>query len=531
MRFVQIFLFVIPTAYSWGKDGHKIIVSWAKDLLSDKGKKFLATHVTDDLSSAATWADTLRALSKYPQSESHHFSHTPYRDCQEFRMERDCGLPGSEGECIVTGLADAIELALDTTASSEQRGDAIKFSLHFMGDIHQPLHVGFRKDFGGTAIKLNGGKSLHEFWDNELIDKHIKSFGPSSTWLTVADEYRNSFKEEQITRTRGTHDMKTVLSSSSKMIEYAAWLASDTAITTTCKHAYTIQADQWIVDGQKLTEKYIKERTPVMIMALNKAAIRLAHLVDGMALALEDQKPPETPVRIRKEAKLFETKISADPSFNRFEILRIDSKDIEQPMGESEKVTVELKGSKKKTEKKKESASGKKKKKQTTKKDQEDDDEYFNEVLAQYSADNRRKFEGIDLSSIQSMDFNGVDLITSIENAKVSGYQPSDVTSFRVAFDRNGSKEPKMYFFDCSVFGCNISIELGVRCILKVSGVPVDGLSNIDKYWTRSNTGRDMVERDPWVIADMDRVPIDETSLVGKLYARVKQARNDKQTA
>jgi hypothetical protein len=208
----------IPSGYCWGSDGHNIIVSWAMDLMGEKGKKLLTNQVgksMEELSRAATWADSPKALAKYPQSESHHFSHTPYGDCQPFKMEIDCGFPGSEGECIVTGLADAIELAMDTTATWELRQDAMKFILHFMGDIHQPLHVGFREDFGGTAIKLKEGKSLHEFWDNDLIAEHKSSIGGSMNWQGVANKYRSGFTEAHISRMRGSHDMKEVLSSSS----------------------------------------------------------------------------------------------------------------------------------------------------------------------------------------------------------------------------------------------------------------------------------------------------------------------------
>jgi hypothetical protein len=238
-----------------------------------------------------------------------------------------------------------------------------------------------------------------------------------------------------------------------------------------------------------------------MIMALNKAAIRLAHLVDGMALALEEQKPPETPVRIRKEAKLFETKISADPSFNRFEILRIDLKDTE-PLAESTVVLVESEESAKKdatTEKcvsgKKKQKGGKSKKHSNKKVQKKKEDEYFNQVMDAHDAKTRYEFEGIDLSSIQVIDFNGFDVITSRTNAQVPDYQPSGATSFRVAFDRNGSKEPKMYFFDGAVFDSNMSTELAIRCILKVSGVSVDGKSDIGRYWTPSTTGKDIVEK------------------------------------
>jgi hypothetical protein len=516
---------VIPTAYSWGKDGHKIIVSWAKELMSGEGKKFLATHVVEDLGEAATWADTPKAFAKYPESESHHFSHTPYQTCQEFQMDRDCGFPGSKGQCIVTGLAAAIGVALDTTDTTEEgfekRKDAVKFILHFMGDVHHPLHIGFSKDFGGNAIKLKGGKSLHEFWDNELIAQLISSIGGSKDWQEVVRKYRASFTPQYVAGSRTAHDMEKVLSSSSEMINYAAWIASETAIKSTCEFGYKNENGSWIQSGELLTSQFVKARTPIMILALSRAAVRLAQLIDGMALALEKQKPHEVPVTIPKEAKLFETRISADPTFNRFEILRIDI----ESLAESEVVTAESDrkektacGNKQKLQTKQKSISGKKKQtNQNIKNKPYDDDKYFYDACAESDAKDRYKFEGIDLSLIQAIDCDGIDLITSNENSKIRGYQPLSVISFRVTLDRKGTKEPKMYFFDPSVFKSDVSTELAIRCILKVSGVVVDGKSEIDNYWTRSSTGTASVEKQSALPAPTVVKPIDETSLEKKL--------------
>jgi hypothetical protein len=527
MRYLQILSIVIPSAYSWGGDGHNIIVSWAKGLMSDKGRNLLTTYVggsIDDLSKAATWADTPRALAKYPQSESHHFSHTPYRDCREFQMDRDCGFPGNEGECIVTGLADAIELALDTTASFEQRQDAFKFILHFMGDIHQPLHVGFREDFGGTAIKLKEGRSLHEFWDNELIAAHKSSIGGSANWQAVVKKYRSGFTEAHIIRMKGSHDMKAVLSSYSEVIKYAAWLASDTAVTSTCKFGYVNEAGRWIESGQDLTDKYIQDRTPVMILALSKAAVRLAHVIDGIAIALEDNKDtPPSLVTGRKDAKLFGTKMSADPTFNRYEILHMDSDDIE-PSTAPKDATDELKGPDRKIEKLAKSSRKKKRPNKKGDESEKSEEDGFEEVLAQLESEKRNTFEGVNLLSIQVIESDGVDLITSIENAKIRRYQPPTVITFRVAFDRNGSREPKMYFFDGSIFVPDMSTELAVRCILKVSGVPVDGESNIDRYWTRSGSGTSSsVKKESLIPAAIHRPQTNDTSLEARVIAKLEQ--------
>jgi hypothetical protein len=77
------------------------------------------------------------------------------------------------------------------------------------------------------------------------------------------------------------------------------------------------EVGNWIQSGQELTDKYIQERTPIMILALSKAAVRLAHVVEGIANALKYEEKFQRGLHSgRKLGKLFDTKILADPTFN-----------------------------------------------------------------------------------------------------------------------------------------------------------------------------------------------------------------------
>jgi hypothetical protein len=163
------------------------------------------------------------------------------------------------------------------------------------------------------------------------------------------------------------------------------------------------------------------------------------------------------------------------------------------------------------------------KKKGKNGKDKAKDDDDFYEVIAQLEAENRNLFEGINLTKIQLLNSNGIDLITSIDKSKIRDYEPVSVIVFRVALDRNGSKEPKMYFFDSDVFDPLMSKELAVRCILKVSGFKVDGESKIDRYWTPSAIGTSNVESLSEAPAAIHQDSADETSLKARLNYRLSR--------
>ena len=122
---------------------------------------------------ASTWADQLVDSGELPWSADLHFSHTPYRNCQQFDFDRDCGFDRS-GRCLVSGIANYTRRASDIALPLSERADAIKFLIHFVADAHQGLHVGFAEDFGGNAISLAhpAENNLHEAWDSFLLREY-----------------------------------------------------------------------------------------------------------------------------------------------------------------------------------------------------------------------------------------------------------------------------------------------------------------------------------------------------------------------
>ena len=84
-------------------------------------------------------------------------------------MSRDC----PKGNCVVEKIKEFSAVLANVELSLKKRKVALKYLVHFVGDVHQPLHLGNRKDRGGGKIRLTYlGKnvSLHYLWDGGLID-------------------------------------------------------------------------------------------------------------------------------------------------------------------------------------------------------------------------------------------------------------------------------------------------------------------------------------------------------------------------
>lgn len=154
-------------AYGWGKEGHRIIAEIAERHLKPGTRQAVASLLQpgETLQSIASWADDIRPQ-RQATSTWHYINipiQTPKGDYRPF-----CPATG----CVV-GIIDEMKGRLKNSAlSREERAEALKFLVHFVGDMHQPLHCGDNKDRGGNDVKVvfrNQASNLHSIWDTSLL--------------------------------------------------------------------------------------------------------------------------------------------------------------------------------------------------------------------------------------------------------------------------------------------------------------------------------------------------------------------------
>lgn len=160
-----------PTVLAFGPDGHRIVGELAQRQLSNDARAeialLLAGETESTLASIANWADDARETPIYAWSAPLHYVNFPRTSC-DYDPARDC----RDGRCIV----DAIERFAAQLADHDQplpaRREALKFLIHFVGDIHQPLHAGYGDDRGGNLFQvyyLGRGSNLHALWDGGIL--------------------------------------------------------------------------------------------------------------------------------------------------------------------------------------------------------------------------------------------------------------------------------------------------------------------------------------------------------------------------
>ena len=157
---------VSATAHAWGTEGHQVIATIADKQLTPIARtevnRLLAMEPGATLASISTWADEHRN----PQTAAWHYVNFPRGDCT-YVAERDC----PDGRCVVAAIDRQVKL-LGSGSPDEQRLNALKYVVHFVGDVHQPLHAGYQDDRGGNQYQLQSfmrGSNLHAVWDTGLI--------------------------------------------------------------------------------------------------------------------------------------------------------------------------------------------------------------------------------------------------------------------------------------------------------------------------------------------------------------------------
>jgi hypothetical protein len=153
-------------ALSWGAEGHQVIAKLAESQLTPKARAEV-NHLLDQepdatMASVSTWADE----HKSPATAPWHYVNFPRDNCT-YVAERDC----PDAKCLVAAINKQVDV-LASDASDEKRLHALKYVIHFVGDVHQPLHAGYGDDRGGNNFHLQEfmhSSNLHAVWDTGLI--------------------------------------------------------------------------------------------------------------------------------------------------------------------------------------------------------------------------------------------------------------------------------------------------------------------------------------------------------------------------
>jgi hypothetical protein len=248
-------------ALAWGDHGHKIVCEIAMRLAEPDTRAAIRKPIATDkrfdfFSDSCTFPDHPRTRAE------EHFVNLP-RSSHGLTTD----LCPNASDCVVTAIQKDFAVLSSKNASQKERLLALKYLGHWMGDVHQPLHVSFKDDRGGNDVDVTGecSSNLHSAWDTCLV------------LAVVSDDVEDA----------ATDLMKTI--TPAKIEKWADsdptdWANESFRISVKAQARYCIQqgASCNLPPGSvKVDSAYIEVNGPVVREQLQKAGVRLAHLLDA----------------------------------------------------------------------------------------------------------------------------------------------------------------------------------------------------------------------------------------------------------
>lgn len=184
--FVLLIGFVF-NAFGWGATGHRAVGYVAEQHLSKKARLAIEKILRgQSLAMAGTWMDDIKSDSLYDNTHDWHWVTIQTGETYEKSVKNP------KGDLVMT-LERLIAELKSKKLSSKQEAEHLKMIIHLIGDIHQPLHVGFGTDQGGNQVKLTWfgtNSNLHRVWDTDMIDGSKLSYTELANAWPKADATR-----------------------------------------------------------------------------------------------------------------------------------------------------------------------------------------------------------------------------------------------------------------------------------------------------------------------------------------------------
>ncbi len=258
-----------PSAMAWSALGHRLVGELAQRHLSPAANAevavLLAGESEPSLGGVASWADTLRTSdpARFKATSRWHYINTPEGTCS-VDAARDC----PNGECVIGAIEAQRAILADRRQPLPARRDALKFLVHFVGDIHQPMHANNHPDKGGNDYQI----SLRTDLQPEAYARANYVGGVMGTNLhSIWDFYLLASQRLEPARYADRLDALPWPPVTTTISVPHAW-AGESCRLVASRHLYP--------DGHALDRRYLDAQRPLAEQRVRQGAYRLANLLN-----------------------------------------------------------------------------------------------------------------------------------------------------------------------------------------------------------------------------------------------------------
>lgn len=248
-------------AGAWGPNGHRVVGRIAENHLSAQARAAVRELMgPESLARAGTWADEIRSDRAWDHAAPWHYINIDDDETLE-TAERS-----SRGD-VLSALERFEAVLRKPDAPRQDRVEALRFLVHFVADVHQPLHVGRRSDGGGNGVLVlwfDEPTNLHTLWDTHLVEHLQLSF-------TELARFIDHPSPEEVAAWQGAG--------------YEDWIAE----------SFALRGKVYDLGDRRLGYRYAYRNVPVVERRLLQAGVRLAGLLESVFTATSEPAAPRTP--------------------------------------------------------------------------------------------------------------------------------------------------------------------------------------------------------------------------------------------
>jgi len=303
-----ILLFYPVRAWSWGCEGHQTVamiaekhmnahaLEMANKLLQSQPidpalPRYCSSQGLDLIADSSTWADDLR--SSRPEASPWHYIDIP-RDAPRSAIAESC--PASTG-CVTSAIKQQMELLHSNGTDARVQADALRVIIHFVGDLHQPLHCVSNNDLGGNCVPIDFfgnapivknpqnesyAPNLHGIWDSGIIQQ-LKGTETVAQWAATLDL---QFRSHAVAWEEEGSDVENWAWESHELADSVVYAKLPVAIAVEKPELVKGCSDDNHVSTRMLklheqvSQQYVDAVAPTIDQQLAKAGVRLAMLLN-----------------------------------------------------------------------------------------------------------------------------------------------------------------------------------------------------------------------------------------------------------
>jgi len=195
MRLLVFFIASLLSLTNWGSTGHRALAEVASFYLTENTKNKINEILDGEtIVTVSMYADDIRSDNRYDKYYDWHFIN------MELDEDYEDAVPSEKGDVFIA-INKCLDILESDSLTDSDKSFYLKLLIHFIGDLHQPMHIGRYEDRGGNRVYVKWfgrNSNLHRVWDSEMINGYNMSYSELAKNLPTPENLEIEFERDDL---------------------------------------------------------------------------------------------------------------------------------------------------------------------------------------------------------------------------------------------------------------------------------------------------------------------------------------------